>query len=74
MDNPIEDSVADNAKMNNTKICPVISSRYKEKVIKLTLTDNNKSSSDIIVFNIFPLFKTNPSIPIWNNNIERLKR
>ena len=63
IDNPIEDSVAERTKINNTKIFPTISSRYKEKVIKIRLTDNNKISKDIIVFRMFPRFNTKPSIP-----------
>ena len=31
-----------------------MSSKYTENVIKMILTDNNKSSKDIIVFNILP--------------------
>ena len=74
MDNPIEDSVAERTKINNTKICPTMSSKYKEKVIKLRLTDNSKISNDIIVFKIFPRFNTKPSIPMWNSAIAVLKR
>lgn len=41
-----------------------MSSKYKENVIKLRFTDNNKISRDIMVFKIFPRFNTKPSIPI----------
>ena len=63
MDKPIEDSVAERTKINNTKICPTISSKYKEKVIKIRLTDSSKISKDIIVFKVFSRFNTKPSIP-----------
>lgn len=65
IDNPIEDSVAERVNINKTKIWPVISSRYKENVMKLKFTANKSNSRDIIIFNTFPRFNTNPNIPIW---------
>ena len=64
MAKPIADSVAAIVKINNTKICPTMSSKYIEKVAKFKFTASNKSSIDIIIIKIFFRFKTIPTNPI----------
>ena len=73
MERPIEDSVAATVNINITKTYPTISSRYTEKIAKFKFTDNNIISIDIIVINIFFLFKTNPKRPIKNKTVVIIK-
>ena len=44
-----------------------MSSKYIENIIKFKFTANNINSIDIIITNIFLLFRTKPMTPITNN-------
>lgn len=74
MANPIEDSQAAITKINIAKICPVISPKQAEKIIKFKLTERRASSSDIRTTTIFVLFKITPPTPIINNKVDIKKK
>lgn len=58
------DSAAATVKINITNTCPIISSKYIEKIAKFKFTDNKSNSIDIIIIKIFFLFIIIPSNPI----------
>lgn len=64
MASPIADSAAATIKTKIIKICPIISSKYIEKIAKFKFTANNKSSIDIRVIKIFFRFKAIPIKPM----------
>ena len=71
MAKPNADSVAATVKINKTNNCPIISSRYIEKIIKFKLIDKINSSIATSITIKFFLFKIIPKIPIRNS--KRLK-
>ena len=73
MDKPIDDSVAATVNINNTNTYPTISSKYTEKIAKFKFTDSSIISIDIMVINMFFLFKTRPKRPMKNKIVVIIK-
>lgn len=74
MDNPKPDSAAAIVKTNKTNTCPMISSKYNEKIIKFKLIERSNNSSDTKAIKIFLLFKTKPNTPIKKINTVIFKK
>jgi len=64
------DSAAATVKINKAKICPMISSKKKEKIIKLKFMAKSINSIDISIRIIFFLFNIIPDNPIRKSTIE----
>lgn len=66
MASPIADSAADIASMQNTKICPTMSSSKTPNITKVKFKDISVSSTDISVIKKFFLLRATPRMPRMN--------
>jgi hypothetical protein len=73
MAKPMADSAAATVKINSENTCPIISSKYTEKIIKLKLIANNINSIDINIIIIFFRVIKIPNIPKMNSIVETIK-
>ena len=67
------DSAAAIVKINITKICPIISSKYVDTVAKVKLTPSNNSSIDIKIVKMFLRLSITPNNPMKNTVAVRPK-